>query len=170
MLAPHPTRLRSKSNPARPRLPRPQSDTNPNPNPRSSYHDLSATDVPPDPSPPILTVARSPQMKPKPLSFFPSPLPMMGRKLFRSKRPSSSSAALQSTYERGTLSQPTQAPPRPPRNPARRPSKSRGTSIPNFPDPGKSQSVPALPTQIVTLPAVNAESATFPLLVGVHRS
>ncbi|KAH8104809.1 hypothetical protein BXZ70DRAFT_618872 [Cristinia sonorae] len=147
MLAPQPTRLRSYSSPP---LPRPETSSLP---PARDHYAPSPSSFRPLRAPvPVRSAPTSPkyredppsaQPKVKPLPLFPSPAPSQPRKFFRLKRPSSSSAALQSSYDSDrevlgpSLSSkrdaPSPIPPRPPRNPARgilsrRPQSSGGVS------------------------------------------
>lgn len=131
MLAPYPLRLRSNSSPPRPRPPlnASQGQNAGSSNPSRSPSVL--VPVPSSNSSPI-NHGGSPSM-PKEKSLAASP--SRPRKIFRFKRPSSSSSALQPTYERELLGpslssnrDESSAPPRPPRNPARAASSRRPQS------------------------------------------
>lgn len=133
MLAPYPVRLRSNSSPPRPR------PHNPDTSPRlpSSKHNapISNASMPlPSSSPvPVPSSSSSPRIReesPPTVSRQKTrpvvPSPSQPRKMFRLKRPSSSSSALRPTYERDLLGPSLSSnrdepvvPPRPPRNPAR---------------------------------------------------
>ncbi len=122
MLAPHPSRLRSNSSPIRPQGGHPESTLSSEIQPASSTSPQKPSELP--------------RTRSGSISFFAAPSQSSGgirkSKLFRLKRPSSSSAALQPNYRSDLVAEPpSTTPPRPPRNPARatpvaRPSSSSG--------------------------------------------